>query len=270
MNLKKKVLAVDIDGTLVTPDKIITRPTLEAIARFQDAGGILILASGRPPCGMQPYVEQLNMVQRGGYVLAYNGSLVMETKTGKIAAQRFLDRGQLPAIVEIAGRFGIYPMTYEGDTAVIENDSDPYYRLEVSINGLKSRVVDSLVDYVQFPLPKCLCTGAPAVLEQLAPAFEAGLTGVNVFRSEPFFLEVNPMGIGKGEILKELLEEWGYTAADLMAVGDGYNDITMLRYASLGVAMGNAREETKQAANAVTASNCEDGLAAAINEFLFD
>lgn len=269
MTLNKKVLAVDIDGTLLTGQKKITRRTEETLIRFQEAGGILVLASGRPPKGMQRYAESLRLREYGGYVLAYNGSQVTEAATGRILLQRFLDHSKLPEIIETAGRFGIYPLTYKGNTVLTENDADPYLQMEVSINGLDLDVVDSLVAAVDFPIPKCLCTGDPAVLEALAPALEAVLTGVNIFRSEPFFLEVNPQGIGKGEILASLISQLGLIADDLMAVGDGYNDITMLEYASLGVAMGNARDAAKAAADYVTASNEEEGLAKAIDKFIF-
>lgn len=268
MQLKKKVLAVDIDGTLVTRDKKITNRTLAAIDQFRQAGGLLILASGRPPCGMKPFVEQLNMQDHGGYVLAYNGSRVTDAQSGKILFERFLDKNQLPKILELANQFGIHPMTYQGDTVIVEDASDRYLQLEVAINRLQLKVVADLAAFVQFPIPKCLCTGEPTVLEQLMPVLQAELTGVSVFRSESFFLEVNPQGIGKGEVLEKLLGQLGFTAKDLVAVGDGYNDVTMLQYASLGVAMGNAREPVKAAANFVTDTNDADGLAKVIENLL--
>lgn len=268
MALKKKVLAVDIDGTLVTPDKRITPRTKAVLSRFQSEGGILVLASGRPPKGMQPYTEALELKKYGGYILAFNGSRVTDAATGQIVAQRFLDNSKLPDILQIAGRYGVFPLTYEGDTALTENAADPYLQLEVSINGLALKVVDNLVEYVDFPIPKCLCTGEPEVLEQLDPALQAALSGVSIFRSESFFLEVNPHGIGKGEVLCDLIRQFNLTADDLVAVGDGYNDITMLQYAGTGIAMGNGREPVKAVADYITASNEEDGLAKAVEEFV--
>lgn len=269
MQLKKKVLAVDIDGTLVTPDKKITPRTKEALLRFQQAGGILVLASGRPPCGMRVFAEELELSKYGGFMLSYNGAKITEMATGKIVTERFLDLDKLPDIIRIAGLFGVAPLTYEGDTALTEDPSDPYLQLEVSINQLRLKVVDSLVDYIDFPIPKCLCTGNPAVLEQLEAAMNAELNGVNIFRSESFFLEVNPPGIGKGEMLSAFLADRSLTAADLMAVGDGYNDLSMLQYASAGVAMGNAKDVVKAAADYITESNEADGLAKAVDKFLF-
>lgn len=266
-SLKKKILAVDIDGTLVTPDKTITPRTMDVLRRYQEAGGILVLASGRPPKGMRSYVEALNLKQYSGYALAFNGSQIMEAATGKLISQRFLDFKKLPDIIRVSSEFGVHPLTYEGDTALTEDDSDKFLRLEVRINRLDLKIVPDLVEYVNFPIPKCLCTGEPAVLEQLAPALEAALTDVSIFRSESFFLEINPTGIGKGETLCELVDYLGLSQSDLMAVGDGYNDVTMLKYAAFGVAMGNACQDAKRAADFITSSNQEEGLARAVEKF---
>lgn len=268
-SLKKKILAVDIDGTLVKPDKTITPRTMDVLMRYQKAGGILVLASGRPLKGMKPYVEALKLKQYGGYALAFNGSQIMEAATGKLISQRFLDFKKLPDIIRVSSEFGVHPLTYEGDTALTEDDSDKFLRLEVRINQLDLKVVPDLVEYVNFPIPKCLCTGEPAVLEQLAPALEAALTDVSIFKSESFFLEINPPGIGKGETLRELVDYLGLSQSNLMAVGDGYNDISMLKYAAIGVAMGNAYKDVMKAADSITRTNQKDGLAHAVEKFAF-
>ena len=113
--------------------------------------------------------------------------------------------------------------------------------------------------------------GNPDKLARLEEELANQLKGkMNVFRSEPFFLELLPLGIDKAECLDKLLHKLGYQQKDLMACGDGYNDLSMIRYATMGVAMANAQKEIIEAADYVTLSNDEDGVAEAVEKILME
>lgn len=124
---------------------------------------------------------------------------------------------------------------------------------------------------IDFPVAKCLIVGDPEPLAVLEQKMKTELEGkMNVFRSEPFFLELVPNGIDKARSLAVLLEELNMKPEDMIAVGDGFNDLSMIKFAGLGVAMANAQEVVKQGADYITLSNEEDGVAAVVDKFVFN
>lgn len=269
MKLGKKVLVTDIDGTLVTSKKVVTDRVRSAIVKFQEMGGILILASGRPTCGMKHIVDDLELMKRGGYVMSYNGSMVTNAATNEVIFEKTMSSKVLSDAVKIAKEFGISLLTYDGDTIIAEDDSDKYFQLEMKINRLGLKLVDDMVKYVDFDIPRIMGTGEPEVLKKLEIALKEKIEGYSISRSEPFFVEISPPGITKGDVLPAVLERLGRTVDDAMAVGDGYNDVTMLKTASIGVAMANAHDGVQDSADFVTLSNEQDGLAVAMEKFIF-
>ena len=129
--------------------------------------------------------------------------------------------------------------------------------------------VDNFLYAIKFPVPKCLIVGEPQQLELLECKMRDALNGrMNVFRSEPFFLELVPNGIDKACSLKVLLDHLGMSHEQMIAIGDGFNDVSMIKYAGLGVAMSNAQEAVKKEADYITLSNEEDGVAAVVEKFI--
>ena len=129
--------------------------------------------------------------------------------------------------------------------------------------------VDHFLEVIKFPIAKCLIVGEPtrlAVLEK--EMYEHLKDRMGVFRSEPYFLELVPKGIDKAQSLAVLLKEIGMTKEEMIAVGDGFNDLSMIQYAGLGVAMANAQEIVRQNADYITLSNEEDGVAAVVEKFI--
>lgn len=268
MKLGKKIIACDIDGTLVTTDKKITPKTRETLVKFQRQGGVLVIASGRPVCGIEGCAKELELDKFGGYIMAYNGGSVVNVKTKEVVCERFVDKEILPKAVSLAKEFGINLMTYQDKFLITEDDSEERIEIEKRINGLDVKVVDSLYDYIDFNIPKLLGIGAPEVIEKLEKVFKKELEGVNVFRSEPYFLEVTPMGVAKGDVLEELAKKLGYTIDDTAAFGDGYNDVNLIDRAAFGVAMDNACDAVKEVADYVTDTNDNDGVAKAVEKFI--
>ena len=116
---------------------------------------------------------------------------------------------------------------------------------------------------------KCIIVGNPTLLPALEKEMQEALKGkAGVFRSEPFFLEIVPVGIDKAKGLSILLDKTGMKPSELIAFGDGYNDTPMLQFAGMGVAMGNAAEEIKKAADFITKSNDDDGIAFALEKLI--
>ena len=135
---------------------------------------------------------------------------------------------------------------------------------------MEIRRIEGLRDYVNFPVPKYLMLEDGDYLATVEPKVKAALgKNFSVYRSEPYFLEILPRGIDKAQSLERLLEVLGLTREAMIACGDGYNDLSMIQYAGLGVAMENAVLPVRQAADFVTKSNNDDGIAHVIEKFIF-
>ena len=131
------------------------------------------------------------------------------------------------------------------------------------------RKVDDLPAEVTYPINKLLLTGNPADMPHVEELMQQEFAGkLSIYRSQPFFIETMPLGIEKSASLQILLRAKGLTAENLMACGDGWNDLPMLKFAGLGVAMGNAQPEVKAAADYITADNEHDGVGLAVEKFI--
>jgi Predicted hydrolases of the HAD superfamily len=140
---------------------------------------------------------------------------------------------------------------------------------EAFLNKMKIKQVDNFLSYVDFPIAKCIITGDGDQLIALEKEMNNHLKGtMGVYRSEPFFLELVPNGIDKAQSLSILLDKLGMTKDEMVACGDGYNDLSMIQFAGLGVAMANAQLVVKEKADFITLSNEEDGVAHVIERFL--
>ena len=264
----KKVLVLDIDGTLVNSSKEITSATRQAIWNILDRGHQVMLASGRPYPGMRRYAGELEMDKRGGYVMASNGAKVVDYRTGEIVYQKLLPLSMVPAIYDFAKEHGCGLITFLGDNSISAFEPDEYVLYEARLNGITALYVENWVEFVNFDINKCILTAEPekaAVCEKLLQELLAGVA--NVFRSDPYFIEVVPVGVDKALTLEQLLPMLGMEQAQTVCCGDGFNDITMLEYAGVGVAMGNAQPPVKEVADYVTATNDEDGIVEVIQKF---
>ncbi|MDD6036474.1 MAG: Cof-type HAD-IIB family hydrolase [Lachnospiraceae bacterium] len=260
--MRHKILVLDIDGTLTNSNKEVTPATKNALYAMQAAGNTLVIASGRPTAGIEPIAEECRLGQYGGYVISYNGARIVRYSTGEIIYNHTLPQQFIPQIYEIAKEKGVGMITYDPQDNVITGTRvDKYMELEARINRREIFQTENFIDAIRFPVNKCLISGEPEVLAPLTEELKKRYYGVlNIYRSEPFFLEIMPPLVDKAHALERLLPSLGLTSEECICCGDGYNDITMLQYAGIGVAMENAQREVKEAADVITISNDEDGL----------
>ena len=261
MKTDYKIIALDIDGTLTNSQKIITPATKNNLIQFQKYGGKLLLASGRPVMGIVPHAKTLQLDEFGGYILAYNGGCVIDCKTGEIVFQEKLPLQVVPEIYDIIKNYPVGINTYEGSDIVVGSQINSYTELEAKINGMGIKFVDDFPGYVDFDINKLLLSGEPSVIAELEKILAEKYKGVlSIFKSESFFLEIVPLGIDKALSIDRLLRTIGIKTEECIACGDGFNDISMIKYAGLGVAMANAKEPVREAADYITLSNDEDGI----------
>lgn len=269
--MNRKMLVLDIDGTLTNSKKEITEATKSAIDGIIDKGHIVVIASGRPTPGIRRVCETLGLYTKGGYGLSFNGAKITDMKSGETVYQRVLEKSVIPEIYAYALSKGIGMMTYEGENAVTGTRIDGYMELEARINGIGLKKVEDFAKYVSFDVNKCLLTAevdyAAQIEKELAQKYEGRLS---IYRSEPFFVEIMPCGVDKAASLKVLLERLNMSVGDMICCGDGFNDLSMIKFAGVGVAMANAADVVKEAADYVTLSNDEDGIVDVINKFIIN
>ena len=266
--MQEKVLVLDIDGTLTNSKKEITEATKQGIWNILQHGHKVILASGRPTPGMRKCEEELELKKYGGYLLSFNGARIVECKTGEVVYQRTLPLSIVPGLYEFAKANGCGLITYQGPGVISAFEPDDYVQLEARINGIPIKIVDNFVEYVNFDINKCLMTAPEEIAPELEKQLQEKYSDVaSIYRSEPYFLELVPLGIDKAQSLTVLLEKLDMKREEMVAVGDGYNDLSMIKFAGLGVAMANAQEPVKKAADYITLSNDEDGVAAVVERY---
>lgn len=267
--MKYKLLVLDIDGTLTDSGRNITPATRKALLALQRSGTRIVLASGRPTYGVSPAARELELGRFGGYILSFNGGKIVECATGRALYEKTMPVEQARLLSGLARKNGVPILTYEEDCLITEAPENEYVLKESAINRMKIRAVASFAEAVRFPVTKCLMVGEGTHLAKVETNVkEAVGNELSVCRSEPFFLEIMPSHIDKAVSLGILSERLGISREEIAACGDGFNDRTMIRYAGLGVAMGNAQEPVKQAANYIAPTNDEDGVAHTVYKFM--
>ncbi len=264
----KKALVLDIDGTLTNSKKEITPATRQAIQELMKRGQKVILASGRPTPGMRRYEKELELDRYGGYLLSFNGAKIVDCYTGEILYQRILPLTFLPGLYRFARENGCGLITYLGSDVISAFPPDEYVELEARINGLPVKEAENFLEFVDFDINKCLMTAEPEKAALFEEQLQERYGGrASIYRSEPFFIEIMPQNVNKAASLDKILPVLGVSREDTVCCGDGFNDISMIEYAGVGVAMGNAQQAVKDAADYVTATNDEDGLIQVIEKY---
>lgn len=264
-----QMIVLDLDGTLTNRDKIITPKTKKALMEAQDRGKTVVLASGRPTYGVMPLARELQLEEYGGYILSFNGGTIINCKTEEVVFDCVLPLESNQKIIGLAKEHGVNILTYEGNMIITGDASCPYVEKEAFINRLEVKQVYDMTDYVTFPVVKFLMLDDGDYLALVEPKVKAALgKNYSVYRSEPYFLEILPKGIDKAQSLARLLELTGLKKEQMIACGDGYNDLSMIQFAGLGVAMENAVLPVRNAADYITLSNNDDGIAHVVEKFM--
>lgn len=275
-----RVIIMDVDGTLTNSQKIVTSKTKEALIRAQNRGIRLVLASGRPTSGLVGLAEELEMDQHHGLFVAFNGSKVLDCQTNEIFFNQTMSVEEGRAVLEHMKNFKeVRPMIDKGDYMYVNDVYDCW----INVNGQPFNVIeyesrggcfklcekDDLAAFADYPLNKILTTADPEYLqahyEEMRAPFEGQL---NCMFTGPFYYEFTAKGIDKAKALDSVLIPMGYRQDEMIAFGDGQNDASMVRYAGIGVAMGNAVQELKDIADEITLSNEEDGIAESLYRHL--
>lgn len=269
-----KLVAIDIDGTLVTDDKQLTTETIEAINQATEQGVKVVLCTGRPLNGVQDYLKKLCLDnQAESYVITFNGSLVQNTN-GDIIVRHTVSFNDYLDMELLARKIGLH-FHAETDQFIYtaNRDISPYSIAESFLvrTPIKYRTVEEMTPALS--ISKGMIIDDPELISKALDEKAVPADFFNRFyivRSEPYFLELMNKDASKGNAIRDLAAQLDIKQEEIMALGDQENDLTMIDYAGLGVAMGNAIDEVKEHADQMTLTNQENGVAAAINQYVLN
>lgn len=274
-----KAIVLDIDGTLLNTGKIISEKTKQALIAAQEKSIKVILASGRPTTGMLELAEQLEMTKYEGFLVSYNGARVTDCLTKKVLFNQAMSIETGQAILEHLKKFDVIPMIDKEDylyvndvySGMLDLPDGAFNIIEYEARGgnFKLSEIDDLAAFATFPINKILIAAQPEYLQKIAPALHAPFDEiVTAAFSAPFYFEFTDKGIDKAKALNTVFPEMGIHSENIIAFGDGHNDRSIIEYAGIGVAMGNAVDALKEIADDVTLSCDEDGIAAGLEKYL--
>ncbi|MDR2764985.1 MAG: Cof-type HAD-IIB family hydrolase [Tannerella sp.] len=265
-----KLLVLDVDGTLLNEAKRITPRTKAALLKIQHLGVRIVLASGRPTYGLRTLAKELAMDKNGGFILSCNGGQIIQMPDEQLLFEKRIDPEMLPLLEGKAKKNGFPIFTYHRDTIITTHPQNRRIRREAELNGMHVKGVSDFAETIDFSPCKCMIVSEDEeALIGLEADWKRRLAGsLDVFRSENYFLEVVPQYIDKANTLSWLMEKLSIDAKDVIAVGDGVCDVTMIQLAGLGVAMGNAQASVKACADSVTDSNESDGVATVAEKYI--
>jgi len=255
----------DVDGTLVTPAKVVTPRAIEAVEELHARGVLFAITSGRPPRGMRMLVHPLEM---RGPMAAFNGGIIVQPDM-TVIDEHIIPAEVAPAVVDAISAHGLYPWIYRGADWYVTDPGAPHAAKEAATVQFQPTVVpsyDGLLDRA------VKIVGVSDDYDQVARC-EAAVqqqfgTHVSAARSQPYYLDVTHPLANKGVVAERLSYHYQIPLEQIATLGDGANDVLMFERSGLSIAMGNASEEVQRQATYVTASNDDEGFAKAVEEFI--
>ncbi|MBF0710809.1 MULTISPECIES: Cof-type HAD-IIB family hydrolase [unclassified Gemella] len=265
-----KVVVTDIDDTLLDSKGQLSSKTKEVIEKCIEKDIKVILASGRPDFGMMHLVKELSLDKYDNYLLSYNGAKLSNLATGEVIYDKMLDTDRLKFLIKKSQEYGLDILTYQGDV-VLTNKLNPYAEWEANALRVDLKVEENLLDKIKEKAAKVIMLDNPETAKENKEKVNLDIGDeYEVAMSKPFFIEVNDKGISKGAALEFLCKKLGIDRSEMIALGDGLNDLSMIEFAGLGVAMANANQQLKSKADYISKTNDEDGFAYAVEKFVLN
>lgn len=267
--LDVKLIAFDLDDTLLNDNREITDKNVEALRECARRGIYIVLCSGRAEDAILPFVRRLEIagMETGRYLIAINGCSIFDLHKRQQIFCKKVEPEILLRANEIAESFGLRSEVYTPDTIYYRKETK-WTKLDVDLCGLKGAKVDDYENFLKTGFTKMLVPGEPEELLKLQKILRDEFKErAVIFTSKPYFLEILPPNCGKGEAVKWLCESLGFGVEKAMGFGDSMNDESLIKMAGYGVAMCNGLEAIKKAADFITPKdNNNDGIAEFLRE----
>lgn len=263
---KYKLVAVDMDGTLLDDNKNISSNTINAINAIIAKGIVFVISTGRPYAGVKKYFE---MIDGSIPLILYNGAVVSFSKEDNVLYNCKLSSASSKKIIDIINYHHGTFIFWSNEKLYINKVND-YTDFYLTISNVKPVLIDENTVIPYDDITKIIWIEENEKLVDFQKNNEYDLSDVSFFTSQPIFLEFVNKGISKAKALEAIGNYYHINASEMIAIGDGYNDLAMIEYAGLGVAMENGETGVKQKANYITSSNEDEGVLKVINKFILN
>jgi len=260
---KYKVILTDLDKTLLDDYKIITSKNKLAINKIIDSGVKFIINSGRSYMSINPFLKELNLNKKGNIAVCYNGSIIYETDTNKHIIDRRIKRNDAIKVIDIINIFDADILVYIDNRLIVEkisNEIDNYCKI-----SKLTPIVGKFKKYINEDVSKILLMGRYDVLKKAENLLKT-YNNFSVELSSDNLLEINKKDINKGSAVIDISKILNININDIIAVGDNFNDISMIKKAGLGIAVANAKKEVKESADYVLESDNNNSI---MNEIFY-
>ena len=263
--MRIRLIAADVDGTLLNSKKELTPAVAEAIEEVRGQGILFTIATGRDIRGLRRFQSLLSPEVP---VITYNGAEIRRAGSGELISAMCLPASSAVEIIRKGLDGGFSVIVWSGGELYI-GQAGAYSAGYSEMYGIREKPLLRYEKLAEAGVTKVIWAGAPDAISRREDGFRGTpIPGSECCTSDPSFLEFMAEGVNKGAGLQTAAEALGLERREVMAVGDGHNDLPMLRWAGLSVAMGNASPEVKAAANAVTESCDNEGMAHALKTVL--
>lgn len=267
MNKKIKMIVMDLDDTLLNDDLIISEYTKQVIFNAQEAGIKIVIASGRPTPAIIPYAKELRLKENYGFMISYNGAILTDCATDQVIKSTMLTLDNVEFVKKQAVENNLFFQTYINGEVIVDR-SNEYTDFEGKLTKMPIVIRKDILLELDHEVVKIILTDEASkikkVEESLIPLVGESMT-MNI--SKPFFLEFTNIAVDKNKTISVLCEKLGIEKDEVMAIGDSFNDLTMIQGCGIGVVMENGADDVKKYANHITHCNNKDGVATAINRF---
>lgn len=255
----------DMDGTLLMPDHSLSPAVIEAVAQLRAAGVKFTLASSRPPRAMRQQIEALGIDLP---TAAFNGGVLINADGSELQSH-WVDREAVDICLALFAEHALEVWVFADDQWLARNRQAEYFPKELHALGYEPLIVEDFTPYLDRVHKMVATSGNFQLLVDLEQQLQAPLHGKAIAaRSQRYYLDITAVLANKGEALATLAERLGIELANTAVLGDGGNDVAMFKRAGFSVAMGQGEQVVREQADAVTASNAEDGVAQAIHELI--
>ena len=260
-----KLIAVDMDGTLLNSDNQISPATIDAVKAAVGKGVVFTLSTGRPVQGVQKYIDLLEL---NGPVITYNGAMIVDSCSGEIIFNEIMDSGDAQKVYQQALERNIMFVVWSAGKLYVSamGEKATFYS---EMTNTKAELIENFDNLLSQGITKILWFHDADILDSWIPELNnLNLEHTTITKSRAYFLEFFSNKTSKAVAMEKLGQYYGIDKSSMIAVGDQINDLPMIEYAGLGVAMGNAVEGVKNAADYITDTNNNDGVAKVIQKFI--
>ena len=257
----------DVDGTLLTRDKVLTDDARAAVRRLRGAGVGFILTSSRPTVGMRFLIEPLEITLPVG---SFNGSSIVDPQLNPIE-QHLIPAAAAQTSLDILDDFGVDIWLFTNDLWLTRNGNGEYVPNEKRAIRAEPTIVGDFSPYLRSACKIVGASGDAALLQRCEAAVQQALgTHATAVRSQSYYLDITPPGRNKGTFVQAMARRQGISTEAVATIGDMENDLAMFETSGISFAMGNATDDVKKMATHITASNEGEGFAKAVDVILRD